>query len=621
VALCHLSVAAQVINERNLVTSFATAMARLWGPSSFHADGVWWENTHDFTRSATEQGSLALGPLQEIAARLPEEARTGAVSVDALKQVAERSRLSAQATAGLRLPDGRPLTRGDTAWQPPGTNFVGFTNLTYNDSGLFSLSRGTDPSGTALYLGLSPMAAGGRYGGGHQHDDRLSLLLWTGGRDVLSDAGYPVFLKGNNRFFHTSAWAHNMTVATDTTQKPQAGWARSGLLGYDPGSGTGQQVQAILASSPGPAMDGVTVNERCLVLVGADRQRSYTLDVTWIKGGSVHESFLRSAEDEDCESRVTPALTSARGTLAEALGEAPGYLPSHRARLSLAGTGRGGQDFDVTWTGKESGLTLHSYLRGIPYETVFLSRMPRLRPTENSVETKDNFPGWHLYRRREVRPEDITCVAAVHDTARKGERGLILNVEWLRPAPADAGAVAVKVYLRDRIDTWYFSRDTIHRTVDGNSFAGRICGAAGSGARLAWGYVWGAGELQMGPLRVTGAAPVEGEVLAIGRDATTGRSFFEVASTFVPDNTLKGRWGCLMGADGVGNGYRMVSAKAAGEGKVRVEVEGEIGWGMENGLVTRSWFPLSTGTGEGRITLAAPVTFRVDRAVFQPGSP
>lgn len=615
----HLGMFARVLNERTAALAWCAGIDRLLGPENFFADHVWNEGAATYGLLVLDSATVSLDALSTAIAAMEPASRLAPLDAPSVARWRESCQRARDAARTMRFPDGRLLPHGDTDFAASGGVVTGLVNTVWNDYGLAAVSAGRGAGGINAYLSATALARGGRYGGSHQHDDRLSLALWSQGADLLPDTGYPMFRRGNYRFLHCSPWMHNMTVASSAEGKSEPGWARSRIVAYDPGASPSAPVRAVVASSPGPLAEGISVNERAVLVIGADAERAYAVDVTWVQGGVVHESFLRSGEDEAFDVRASLPWQTVKGTLAELLGTTAGCQPQHRERFRVSGMLAAPGNFDVTLTGRTSGTALRAHLRAIPNETVYLSQYPRFRPTQHSPERRDEFPGWHVYRRREVAADELTAVAAVYETQGRGQRPVIVKVEWIQPEPADASAVGLRVFLRDRIDTWYLSRDTTRRRVGSWSAAGRIAGASSDGASMAWSYIWGPGELRGADgSKREGVPAVAGDVLAIGDDAAQGRSWVEAGAPFPADASLAGAWARIEAPDGSGTVHRITAIRRIDEERVRVEVEGRVGWRRTSGGLARTHFPLTVDAA-GTTEIAGTPRLVVERPSAQTG--
>ena len=139
-------------------------------------------------------------------------------------------------------------------------------------------------------------------GYGHAHADNLSLLLFSNGRELLSDIGYT----------HTAyrAWtlataAHNTVVidgqsqAFGGRQAPTDGSLRC----FDVRS---QRVQVVSADGSRGYPGLAKTYRRSLIVVEAGDQRRYAIDHFEVAGGHTHDYFLHG--DADVESYVSTEI-------------------------------------------------------------------------------------------------------------------------------------------------------------------------------------------------------------------------------------------------------------------------------------------------------------------------
>ncbi|MBD3291918.1 MAG: hypothetical protein GF393_03275, partial [Armatimonadia bacterium] len=202
-------------------------------------------------------------------------------------------RRAMQITEMMTYPDGNRVCVHDTSWgagraeTPPDAEPA---NIELNAYGHFALGGGRGPDGMQAHLHFCP-----RIRGGHFHDDRLQLILWGAGEELLPDVGY-VAIGKPHRYFINGPLAHNTVDvlvenepaepeivepaelpddpvghfrAIAQSERPVV-YARSRLLAYDPGTVSDGRVQLAAASSPGPEWMGMDRQERHLLMVSVD---------------------------------------------------------------------------------------------------------------------------------------------------------------------------------------------------------------------------------------------------------------------------------------------------------------------------------------------------------------
>lgn len=168
---------------------------------------------------------------------------------------------------------------GSEFFAPEGKNIMG--SSLYNDSGMAILrNHSSEGNATNISMTWSP------YGttNGHQHSDMLSIMLYSNGETLLTEAGSLGYSNPNHISWAKQTLAHNTLVVDETSQYPQRN--SKGLWDSDsgrPSSGVlknihiGPLLKTITAESDN-VYDGVHL-ERSLIMVG-----DYVLD--WFQTSS-----------------------------------------------------------------------------------------------------------------------------------------------------------------------------------------------------------------------------------------------------------------------------------------------------------------------------------------------
>lgn len=240
--------------------------------------------------------------------------------------------------------------------------------------------------------GVAKLSAGGmtaflKFGGirGHDHWDALNLIWFAGGREVFSDTGYMAQPKKDIVFDRawSSGTASHLTAAIDeeshfadrtAVQVPNPA-PRSGFVSQPPPTPGHHSLEAVLpaaarynnqgrllvwdaGNSDAQAMEAEQENaypgkasifRRTIVMVPLAGGTGYLLDIFRIRGGSLHDFFLRGGLDENYALTVDVPLQPAKGKFysyiqlkdSGAIGIpttiTAGYLGSLQVRSRLAG--------------------------------------------------------------------------------------------------------------------------------------------------------------------------------------------------------------------------------------------------------------------------------------------
>ncbi|MCC6591323.1 MAG: heparinase II/III family protein [Bryobacterales bacterium] len=185
-----------------------------------------------------------------------------------------------RAFAKLHFPDGRRVTVHDTWWTDHDTPLP--------ESRPFLLPA----LGHAALAGAAPahqwqahLTWAGGYG--HQHADRLSIILWARGRELLSDLGYS---HTRYRPWTLATVAHNTVVIDELNQEMKE--ADGALRFFD---ASHPRVQVVSADGD-RAYPGVAKRyRRTLVTVDA----KYLVDQFEVEGGTTHDYFLHGDADRN----------------------------------------------------------------------------------------------------------------------------------------------------------------------------------------------------------------------------------------------------------------------------------------------------------------------------------
>jgi hypothetical protein len=432
--------------------------------------------------------------------------------------------------------------------------------------GLFGLKQGDTQDAMQASLVFDSIAAGTPYGGGHMHANSLGLILWGSGMEVLPDSGYPK-ITAANRYLHMDAVMHNSSWVWHKDAEPYhdrfTQSHRSALLAYDPGVVSNKKVQLVEASQPGPVGDLVDMKRRLLLMINIDGNQNYVVDLQRLKGGHAHEMFLRPTDEEDTTFSTTLSLTNQIGTVKDylaSINKEEGLKDYRNVRIEPK-TASGDSDFEFTWTGEKTGTSLKAYMNGVSNSDIIFSKVPTLRRTLNIPEIKNEFYGDHFNRRRIVTPTDITQFASVYETFRNDENAKIQSVEWKTNEITNADPMACAVVITTDMyeDTIYISDDTVARTVNGITFAGKVAILRkDKTGGIIWRYIYGPGSINVDEDVVNGQNTLTKTVTATttSYDGSSPNTI-TVDSALPFDNSLMDTWATVKFGDGSGYGLKI----------------------------------------------------------------
>ncbi len=590
--LRHAASLALVLKDPVLMQRCLEVATRLaFSPEFWHADHIWQEGTVSYARQVT-------GNLRALLPMLREGRSLGWIDPPGkeIENLSQRLEQIDGAQIRFSMPGGRPVPVHDTHWTIPSDSLPRApANLALPDFGHYALA-GKDME---LLLSIPMLTGGGRYGGGHMHDSRLSIQLWAHGQEVLPDAGYP-FQPANHRYFHMSPYAHNTAIALDQEARFGKGpygiwegeWAGSGLLGYDDGQASDGMVGYLAASSPGPVSDRVTQSVRQLIQVSTGEWSGYVVDAFWLQGGQSHRWFLRQTEDEFADQTIDVPLSDAGKTMADVLGDALEGDDAWTARLAGPKRIESDSSFHISWKGRESGVAVNIHAAPQPDSASWLSQMPRVRPTGQDPEKRDDFPGWHLFRERTVAPKDLTLWAAVYEPVARDETPKIKAVQWTRND--DGTAFLVEITLKDRTDTWALRLAGTDETRIGDvKLAGSAAGYSKRKGALQWTWAATGSRLQReGIDMISKMKQPDREVLSV---STTDKSTrLRVKGSI---DLPSGSWTALRFQDGSGRGLRLGSTLSQSPEETEFLLESDPGFQVDDAGMKRTMFPLHSIEG------------------------
>jgi len=153
----------------------------------------------------------------------------------------------------------------------------------------------------ALFLDYGPK------GSGHGHDDRLNIIWYDFGRELVTDLGYLGWGHPNLPWMHSSA-AHNHVIVDGKPHGP-AGGALDAFCGEGP-------VLAVDAAAPKIYESITDVYRRRVVILDHGPGRRLLVDCFEVRGGRDHQYAFHADGD-----RFTPPALPFKPMAADALGE------------------------------------------------------------------------------------------------------------------------------------------------------------------------------------------------------------------------------------------------------------------------------------------------------------
>ena len=182
----------------------------------------------------------------------------------------------------------KPATPSDTSTVRPGVGWA-------------ILRTGATPDDAAVFLDYGPK------GSGHGHPDRLNIIYYDYGRELVTDLGYLGWGHPNHPWIRSTA-SHNHVIV-DGKPHGSAGGELEAFSGAGP-------VQGVIASAPRTYPETTTAFRRHLVFVDNGPGHRYLVDLFEVEGGADHQYAFHG----DGEAFTAPDLPF-ESTDAAALGE------------------------------------------------------------------------------------------------------------------------------------------------------------------------------------------------------------------------------------------------------------------------------------------------------------
>lgn len=576
----HMAGTAVILNNPDMVRDVFEVIDNAMGPGEWHGDGMWSEGTFSYG--------------QQFAGNNSEACNVFKLYVDPYGYVDTRYGLTLNKTdvstlwpimlkmielnKTIKFPDGSAVAVHDTHHIKAADKTVDMPileeymdNFELNHFGLYGLKHGDTEEAQQMNLKMAPQSEGLPYSAGHYHGDFLGFSLWSAGMEILPDGGY-VFNTQWNRYLHMNAVVHNVSWVS-SPQVPDYSsrgtkYTRPNLLAYDDGLANGKQVQLIEGSQPQTEEDLIDIKRRLLLMVATDKNHSYTVDIQRLKGGTIHENFLRQVEEEDVEFETDLALGEVQpqnlGEYLKSLGLSGGIIMDNATYFTSPQGVTTSDPYTFSWKGKTSGTTMTAHIKGNPNATIAFSQFPTMRRV-TKVEDKDKFPGYHMYQRLDVSPSDITIFGGVYEGTRADETTKVKSVEWLEPEDKDPMTTMLKVQLDGQTDYIYISNDTKTRSFENMTFSGAcaIVRKDDATGEVVWSYLYGEGGIDCEEKKMTGEKDYLYKVL----DATGSFTGEEIPNTLQLKGTLpesvKGLWGHTIYADGSGHGFQIMDVDSS----------------------------------------------------------
>jgi hypothetical protein len=533
------------------------ARAKTLMETKFYADGVWYEGASSYHCQTVDLLSLVFKAVKGYSDPPSYKPETGPKPFENLSPESEFPFYGTAVEAAEQwvLPDGHFCPVNDTwAWSqtlPP----LQSRPILFPWFGYGVLGHGEGEDQFQAHVNWSS-------GYGHQHLDKLGILLFAKGRQMISDIGYThTRLRG----WATSTASHNTVMIDGKDQcfgsesKPNGG----DLLLFE---ARNENVQLIEAEAPKAYPGLASEYRRALIVVRVPPRDAYVVDVFSVVGGRQHDWLLHGSADEDVNVDCTLPLSNWNASLlADGVKFSP---PANECDNSWVDKSLGfitnlrRAATDQTWSveftsrkGKKAGL--RGTVLGAPGTEVFLGQAPSVRRAreDESLLEKYRMPVV-VVRRRAAEGAPLSSVfIAVHEPF--SEAPFISKIE---PLDLGNGNLCVAITHSGGTDYIMLGADrasALSSNVHGHAlrFRGRFGLVRTVAAGLRWTYMVDAEELQWDNHRATSPGRCEGAITGVYAASPKVPAFFETASPIPDSPSLKGSVMIVRHGDGSTHGF------------------------------------------------------------------
>ncbi len=568
----HMAGLATILNKPEIMHWAIFIADKAMAQQLWFADGMWWEGTVSY-------GKQLYGNIKEAIPLMSKFVDPEGYEDDLLGISLDGSDLSSrwpmigfaeQAVGKPVNPDGTIIAVNDT--HPTYTSVVGknlpikneyLSNVEFNHFGLFALKSGNTQDAQQVSLLFPSIQSGMPFYGSHTHGSFLTMTFWACGQELLPDAGYPHDTR-NHRYMHISPVAHNGAWIYDSSAKNYTAYAnkfaRPKLLRYDDGSSNGGNIQLIEAKQLMDSTLNIEDNRRLLMLIKTSENTSYVFDLQTLKGGTVHENFLRGSEDESITVEINDeieAVATAEDLCVYLNNNGKSGLMADKAGLQSydnftdASVYSGENGIRFSFVGDKSGSKINVFSKGNANSELYFSTMPSLRRTGGNASLRDNYPTKHFYQRREV-DDEITKYATVYEGISSSLSAKVQAVDWYETD----NAVFAIVDLGEYEDIICISDNDELKQYDGINFFTEIAHIRRnkSDKKIQNGYIYGEGAIYTDEGVMRCDEGFSANVNSVKRSLYGENSV--VVSEKIPDD-LTGRWGTFSFADGSGLSHKI----------------------------------------------------------------
>jgi len=249
--------------------------------NKFFLDGFWMEPSVDYMIQSTKGLFYLINYASAGYSDLPKEKSVYAVNVytnfNLYTDFKDTVVLSEQCLSQVVFPDGQSLPMGDT-WENSRAS-AGKAQKSYLQTGVghAALCGPDGKSQPQLHMFYTPKE-------GHSHSDGLSIVLWSHGRQMLSDHGYTHTIY---RPWITGTPAHNTVCVDYLSQSPGKNKGKGNIIYMECGNPLLQIIDAENAE-----MNNGKLYRRTCFMIQKDTDSFYIADFFQAGGGSTYDYML-----------------------------------------------------------------------------------------------------------------------------------------------------------------------------------------------------------------------------------------------------------------------------------------------------------------------------------------
>ena len=439
-------------------------------------------------------------------------------------------------------------------------------NDTYKDalmsaSGIAKLTGNTNALNqdqTHAYMMFTP-----KYG--HNHNDALSLSMFSYNVELLPDIGYT---HTRNRSWATSTLGHNtVTVNQKNSQSKDGG----NILRYVPSENT----VGVIRAYDQIAYNEIDVYDREVVYVPMNEKgpEGYVLDIFRVSGGKTHEYSLNMGADYDydltsdikwqysSETMLPEGVKYVKPTVESSAGNASGHYPAYMFVEDVQSAELKNQPYKISYVTTEgfyagTGLNI---LGAADSGEIFIGKAPSMRATRASMandlndQCDDYYMDKMIYRRE---GEDLNSLfVTVMEPFSKKYESQIHSVEKLSIKGLNEFDAVIKVTGEGFVDYIFSAYDEdMSVNVDGIHFEGQFGFVRIRDNEVVFMQGLNAKTFTFDGASISENRSISGVITDILLK-TTGDEMNGFVVNGKPDEALKGQYIIVKHPDGTTNGY------------------------------------------------------------------